>query len=705
MININQIFVIITPALSRWGIMAVCTDVHEYNGRKDNEAMKKRNQLDPIHVFQQYWEHAKQDPLTQMSFCLLVENLRKYGNKPSAEQLTALLELMVKYTGLVKGRIKGRYAFPLSCGLGKTQSVVALIRALSYMRQDTRPNNQIGDVSITVCASKVEALCDIKRELMESLVPEEEIGLIHSYRYDEKIAEEYLKGKAQLPEGFASLPATDDNENRPFLLVTHNRVRGKSDVEMYNTYQGKPRSLMIWDESLFISDTRAVPERFFMNALAFINADSKYRKDLRPVVAYLEKCKEIIDNAENDQQLFFPELSAAEQEVYQNALSWRGNMLATTGSIREESYNGIVKPLQNFLTITQNPVRLIRTKQADGYLAYDIVVDPELENIVVLDASNNIRELVQMDHTIKQSSRFCDDLVSYEHVKIHQLRHWSGRHSMEKLFQAKKKDRKITREIADVVQGIPEDEGIIIFTFKPKFKGANFEKILQSDLKSSGVDLEATVPVILKDIKGNDTGVDHKPRFVWMTWGNETSVSKYSYCKNVIMVGVLHRSDLDLAAAACGQTDDLNRPIDNSELWRIKQSEVAHCLYQALSRGSCRITDSGTAQEMNAWFIHKGDEVRDILGRVVPKAQWHEWKPKYLATQGKIEQIAMTIKGFLEGLDTTLVKISTQRIKKELGLTEEPNRTFSHAMDLVQNSVNGWTLKGRSMARIFSLEN
>ena len=76
---------------------------------------------------------------------------------------------------------------------------------------------------------------------MDSYVPEEEIGLLHSYKFDEDIAEEYMNGeRSQLPEGYASLPSTDDNENRPFLLVTHNRVRGKSDVEMYNSYQGKP---------------------------------------------------------------------------------------------------------------------------------------------------------------------------------------------------------------------------------------------------------------------------------------------------------------------------------------------------------------------------------------------------------------------------------------------------------------------------------
>ncbi len=147
-------------------------------------------------------------------------------------------------------------------------------------------------------------------------------------------------------------------------------------------------------------------------------------------------------------------------------------------------------------------------------------------------------------------------------------------------------NREITKEIDEVIKGIPEDEGIILFTFKPKPGGANFEEILKSDLKSAGVDLEATVPVTLRDAKGNDTGVDHKPRFVWLTWGQETSISKHSYCKNAILVGVLHRSFEDLAAEMCGQSQDLVTDIPNDKLEAVRQSEIAHCMYQALSRGA-----------------------------------------------------------------------------------------------------------------------
>ena len=75
----------------------------------------------------------------------------------------------------------------------------------------------------------------------------------------------------------------------------------------------------------------------------------------------------------------------------------------------------------------------------------------------------------------------------------------------------------------------------------------NFRKILQEKLEAFGVDIWKTI---------NVNGVE-RPRLVWMTHGNETSISLYSYCSNVIFCGVLHRGYVDLASAIAGQSDDL----------------------------------------------------------------------------------------------------------------------------------------------------
>ncbi len=87
-------------------------------------------------------------------------------------------------------------------------------------------------ISVAVCASKVEALCGLKRDLIKQWC-HESIGLLHSYKHDPKHTGE---------PGYASEPCTDDHDQKQILLVTHSRVRGKGGIDLYNTYRGKART-------------------------------------------------------------------------------------------------------------------------------------------------------------------------------------------------------------------------------------------------------------------------------------------------------------------------------------------------------------------------------------------------------------------------------------------------------------------------------
>ena len=69
----------------------------------------------------------------------------------------------------------------------------------------------------------------------------------------------------------------------------------------------------------------------------------------------------------------------------------------------------------------------------------------------------------------------------------------SGRSSVEADFAARKSDeRKLPREITSVIKSIPEDQAVIVFTFKHRGrKGAvDIPGIIKRDLKTAGVDLD-----------------------------------------------------------------------------------------------------------------------------------------------------------------------------------------------------------------------
>src|SRR5207247_191955 len=121
--------------------------------------------------------------------------------------------------------------------------------------------------SIGVASEKVEALCQLHRDLIAEGVPEEKIGLIHSYGFDAENAERIRRGE-QVRDNFASVPATKANKasetaallaSRPYLLMCHakllNQRTTETAKEFLNVYVDASgavgsRSALIWDEGL-----------------------------------------------------------------------------------------------------------------------------------------------------------------------------------------------------------------------------------------------------------------------------------------------------------------------------------------------------------------------------------------------------------------------------------------------------------------------
>lgn len=191
-----------------------------------------------------------------------------------------------------------------------------------------------------------------------------------------------------------------------------------------------------------------------------------------------------------------------------------------------------------------------------------------------------------------------------------------------------------------------------------------------------------------------------KDRFNFLTWGNETSLSSFSFCRNVICVGILHRSHVELGGLIAGQSDNLLAEINQEEIEEVKKGEVNHCLYQALSRGSIRKINGGATEPMNAWIIDKLNDVPERLKDVLPDAQWEEWRPQHMVTKGRIQRIAERILEHLKKLSEDTVSISTTKVKAQLGLKDEPKTTVTEAFRVINNRWDvEWFHEGRSLVR------
>jgi hypothetical protein len=358
----------------------------------------------------------------------------------------------------------------------------------------------------------------------------------------------------------------------------------------------------------------------------------------------------------------------------------------------------VAEPMHTLLAIATEDVRVLSTGQGGGIVQYTVAVPRELRNILVLDASHPIRKLVHLDRTIQDAeTKLTHDkkldvpfskLKNFGDVTIKQMYAHGGRNSMSRDFSKLPTARSITKEIAEVVKTIPTDESVLVFVFKPTASDkVNYRSILLEDLERHGIDTMAR----------DDNG---RPRVNVLTWGQQTSLNNYAHCEHVVLGGVLHRGQVDLAAYYLSQTGDLKGRVRADKVKELVDSEITHVVYQALSRGSCRKIENGKAKTMTGYVIHSGSALRAELEPIMDGVNWQTWETKHgVANAAKIVKLASTIAEHLDGLPSSVSRISTTKLKKAMAYAGPP-MTFTCAVRLISDYA-AWALEGRSAVRIF----
>jgi hypothetical protein len=593
------------------------------------------------------------------AFRILIDDLESHGNIVSGFHRVALMELVGTMTEYAFDKEFGRKAFGIPTGCGKTSAIVAWVTAVHRLGLE--------DVAVSIAAGQVEALCGIKRSLIRNGVPETLIGLKHSQ------------------DGIASEPSTG-NDDRRFQLVTHARVRGGTDLALLSNHGDKKRKLMIYDETFFRSNTSSISLRDLTPAFkGFEEHVMPLGRVYEPLVAYLGRCIEMIAARAHElksdvpeQATHLPKLHPTEQNGFHGLLD----------QARVRVVN--IEPLRSLLELSQKPLRVVSTGQGAGVIWHELAIPHTLHNVIVLDASYHVRKVVHLDDSLNEGWSFKDfDVKRYDNVTIHQLLASGSRSAITDSFKGKREERDISKEVAAVVKSHDDSRGILLFTFKSH--GTDFGKLLLEDLRSAGIDTE-------------ERHHDGRKRINVLTWGSETSLNDFAHCDVVIMVGVMQRSQLDIAAMMMGQQDDLRAEIDNKTIKAMIESEIAHLVYQGASRGSCRIIEDGQAKAMDLYFIHKETSIREELSKVMQGAVWETWEPKYAApvkTSIK-DTLALQIHQYLSSLPETTMSASSREIKKALGIDtkdEAVKKAFSRAMDSALAMSEDWMQDNRSVKR------
>lgn len=551
-------------------------------------------------------------------------HLTAHGTEVGHVQRQSLLALFRIYGEMAFGVLESRVGVPLPTGWGKSTSAAAWCVALHRNRAVLPSSWPIPTVAIA--ASRVESLCSVKRDIIEMAEREncveglaDQLGLLHSYRFDPAIAEDHLQRFKPLPDGYATEPADSDITGKQFALITHAKVQqGLAGLEAFS-FGGRQRSLIIWDEALLPGDVISVSLDKVISAAAYLAEHRRFNIGVTEVATWVAEVKERFNAVVDHPEGGVVDVPAVDDDK-------RRRMI---GQLPPE----VSAPISTVLSMAGGSVRVHPRRSPEGstggIATYLVSVPDCLKRVVILDASFPVNRLYAVDHRVTPWDQLeifrqlgeelrLDNLKDYSTVRVRHMAKGGGYSSIQNDARA---DGKLIADVVDVVKSIPASESVLIFTFLQRSsRDVNLQDRISRKLIEAGIDVDERIQF---------NGAERK-RINILTWGSETSSNDFSHCHHVVLPGVLRLPFGAVLGQYLAATDSLATGFPSNTEREVVLGQLAHLVYQAASRGRSRSTDrSGTAGEMTLWLVDKDLGIRDELAKVMPGATWEPWSGRY----------------------------------------------------------------------------
>jgi len=601
---------------------------------------------------------------------ILEHRLEQFGNKVSPEQQEALRFMLGCFARMAAGtQLYQKEAIPLPTGLGKSTACLSFCAALHRL---------VYGAPVLIASSYIENLCQGLRDLVELGVPREKIGLIHTAGKD------------------ASEPATEGNGSRQFLFLTHAKIKTRRDIEDYLYTDCKAQRVVIWDEALVKSEGTSLNLRSLEIATAALNTESLQQESSinQRAGQYMREClKRFKAELDRQRQLMKPQTVLLPERTEDELERYDKEAFST---LSEKQSNRVT--LLKLLRAVKFDLSVGVAGNSDGVLYYRLVIPKQLEPVTILDASLPISTMQQLDSSIHINELKAG--VSYENVHFHVIDFNSGKKSIvAHVYQKHKERRKLVHEIVDIVKSLPETEAVLFFTYKKKDNQRDsMQSIFTAALRRAGIDLDAQV-----EVQQADGTTKLLPRFCWSTHGMELGLNCYSYVRHVVPVGLLRMRELDVLAAMRGQVEDNNATFTAREIKDTQDRQAFYRLHQQVNRAQCRIIRDNKTLPVDVWLPYPHARLPWLqrnMESVMPGVQHSKYDPKWLVGVSITQRVKKGIMEYLDSLPKSVKQVSTNRLKKELGLQDVPKNTFTRSITLIREyQFSGWELRGRSLVR------
>lgn len=664
------------------------------------------------------------------------QHIARFGTVIGGKQRAALAALfqVCKAMQFDLTAVERRIGIPFPTGFGKSTSIAAwivalhknrdLIHALEVDRTKVPP-------TVTVAASRVEALCEMKRDILAMARYEDEtspgsvdlqmleasIGLLHSYRYDEQVTADAAQAHREVPDGYATEPSTGSIEDamaRPYVLATHALMTGKAinatKLSKFRVTESGgdvvDRGIVFWDESLAPSETFTVDFNALMGTVERLKWLARDRHALREAADWAAEVASVVQPAFEsggaEVTTAICQIPAVEEE----------RLLRIRSAIKSSA--DLTSDLSAALGMAGMAARIIRrSDKAGGVVTYRPTIPNDIRRVIVLDASYAISKLYEVDRRIQRFDRATDlgrmlkmvgaapneVLKTYEDVTLRHMDAGGGRDTIVKNLKA------VVRDIVDVVTTkVQPEESVLIFTYKHRDKREkDIPGAILAALQEAGIDTDELVQA---------PGGGLRRRINVTHWGgSECGSNQYAHCHHVILGGVMHVPSDVHAAGYLGAVDDLSAEYTRAIEREVALSSRAHLAYQALSRGRSRATTKdGKALPMTAWIVDTDPKLIDELQKVLPGVQIADWDGNYRKENTRAAPLTdaayAKIVEYLASVPPEVDKIKAADLWYRTGLGKENRKARQTALDRLSEAAHGWVKNpnGYGLVRVGSGE-
>ena len=564
--------------------------------------------IDPVKASNQPW-------VDQLAKDVLNTFRSEYGMQVSESHERVIENVANLLVALYEGSIKGWFNIPLPVGAGKTQIIYHFIKFL-YKNDTSRT------FSVSLAFEKISEIDDAARWLTKHGVTGDYFQVVHH----------------KVPDVAQVLAKLDEI---PVVLHTHYKLKGAAYTDEYFHYQGKPRGLLVYDESLLNSmvsswetkDAVAEIDKFLRKWDLDMSFRGKVQKE---ICDFFSDFKKLVDKEEGNLGIF------KKQEIELNV---------DTTPLDKLDYAELVKAariieedlrtrdfFRDILLVCKAPkqhrkLTIFIEKGKPAMLACKELLSDNIENLVNLDASRESRRLFK--YTTRDDKRIIQvyDAGHFrwdDELYIVPLAMSSGKESVTKAFIGDKSDNDYLREIEKIVRNHSEQEeeetamnqGVCPGKRKYLFF---YSKHIQ------------TLPYQVKEMlarKGLIPLADADDRLNFVTFGRENATNEYRDCDVIIFVGLNHKPPYAVRALLAGEgyKGDLSGILED-----VKAGELIQQLQQGIGRGQMR---QGSRQYVYFPYPHPEIFIHD-LQRAFPACEIKGIENPYRPDPPEEEDIAL----------------------------------------------------------------